>query len=334
MKYIFLDYDRSSTRKYHITSIMDELIKNDGENYSFTTFDEISENSSSADKLTQFFIAKYGSVPKYIISYGSIGSFNGIHNTIIKVSKLVFIVDDIHHQGSAKRSRIPVLKSSSFVFSTYAYLYTKFGLPKPAKLYLFPHSAKFTCVYNNNPISKILISGRVADAYPDRLFAKKIALKDKERFDVLECNFSYSESETNKQNLICGEKFYEYLNKYLCCFVDTARNYLMAKTFEICASGSLLLCMNVETIDIMRSIGFIDGVNYISCSRDNFHEKVNFILDVGNRRTIDQIRENGYELIKSKHMWTNRMDFFKRILESDDVTDVTDVEKDYGEYVY
>lgn len=331
MKYIFLDYDKTSTRDYHITSIMDELVAKDHENYGFMSFEELSENSTSVSKLHDFFTTKYNSIPKYIISYIGIGRFNGIHNTITNVSKLVFIADDIHHQGSAKRTRIPVLKSSTIVFSTYAYLYTKFGLGKPQKLYLFPHSAKWSCDYNEKPIRKILISGRVADAYPDRIFAKKIALQNKERFDVLECNFSYNESETNKVNLICGEKFYKYLNKYLCCFVDTARNYLMAKTFEICASGSLLLCMNVETVEVMRSIGFEDGVNYISCSRDNFNEKVNYILDLQNADEIDKIRTNGYELVKSKHMWTNRMDFFKRILETDTFEDV---EQDYGEYVY
>lgn len=245
-----------------------------------------------------------------------------------KVCKLAFIVDDIHHQGSVKKSRIPVLKSASVLFSTYAYIYPSFNLPIPEKLYFFPHSARWICDFNDKPINKILISGRVSDIYPDRVFAQKYALKHKDKFHVLNCNVPYRGVDPSNQTLIYGQKFYDELNKYLCCFVDTARNYLLAKIFEICASGSLLLCMDTNVKNIMEKIGFIDGVNYVSCTRDNFQSKVDFILDSNNLNTINTIRLNGHTLIKTNHNWKNRMDMLKNVLE-----DNIDNMQKYNDYI-
>jgi hypothetical protein len=314
MKYLIIEYNKNSTRHFHITKIFDELVENHAELYNFLSFDELKNNSNNDTDLKNFFINKYNEIPEFIIGFSGVGSFFPIYKTIIKLTKLVFIIDDIHHAKSIRKSRIPVINNSEIIFCSYSYQFTRWGLEQPKNLYFFPHSVRWVCEFNELPINKILISGRVSDIYPDRQYAQNIALKNSNIFDILQCNISY-ETKVCDDNKIYGKKFYDYLNKYLCCFVDTARDYILAKTFEICGSGSLLLCMDTNVKNIMGELGFIDGINYVSCNQENFIEKSNWICDLVNRELIDKIRKNGHELIKNNHTWKNRMKFMREIIE-------------------
>jgi hypothetical protein len=302
---LIIQYNKLSTRHLHITHMFDSLVENN--NFKFIELEEISKNSTSIENLTKYFINKFDCVPKYIISFSGVGSFLPIINILFKITKVVFIIDDIHHSKSVSKSRIPVINKSYAIFSTYSYQFTRWNLPQPKNLIFFPHSARFLCTFNNDPINKILISGRLSDIYPDRLFATNIAINNTDKFDILKCNIKYRDNIDNiDKNCICGKNFYDQLNKYLCCFVDTSRDYILAKTFEICASGSLLLCMDINVSHIMENIGFINNKNYISCTHDNFIDKINWILDPINLNQVNLIRLEGYTLVKNKHMWNNR----------------------------
>lgn len=306
MKYLICKYDELSTRHFHISHMLDQLVEKFNEDYTFVELDAIGSNCDNQEKLINYFNQTFGNIPTCIISFSGVGSFNKYYKIICKVTKLIFIVDDIHHGKSIRNPRIPVISNSHMIFATYAYQFTKWGLPCPKTLHFFPHSARWLCDYNPDPINKILISGRISDIYPDREYAADKALENPNLFDILKCNINYRSSGEG----ICGKNFYDYLNKYICCFVDTARDYILAKIFEICASGSLLLCADTNIIHIMKQIGFENNINYISCSRDNFMDRVNWILHENNREQVDIIRTNGHELIKNQHMWNNRMDFF------------------------
>lgn len=316
--YLIVNYDKSSSRHFHITQIFDHLVSLPNSKYYFVEMNDLISHLSNTANLRNFFISKYNKVPKYIISFSGVGGFNGYYKIITKVTKLVFIIDDIHHAKSVRVPRIPVIKNSEIIFGTYSYQFERWGLPKPKNLYFFPHSCRWICDFNSNPINKILISGRISDIYPDRQFAHSCAKKNPKIFDILDCNINYrtNASDISNEKAIYGEKFYMYLNKYLCCFVDTARDYILAKIFEICGSGSLLLCMDTNVKNIMNNLGFEDNVNYISCSRDNFEEKVNYITNIQNISNINLIREKGYELVKNNHTWFKRMLFFTNVIEN------------------
>lgn len=319
--YLIIDYDKSSSRHFHITHIFDYLTSLPNSKYFFIGMNELMSHSSNSTDLNNWFIEKYNQIPKYIISFSGVGGFNEYWKIICQITKLVFIIDDIHHAKSVRTPRIPVIKNSEIIFGTYSYQFERWGLPKPKKLYFFPHSCRWTFEPNPNPINKILISGRISDTYPDRQFAHQYATKYPNSFDILDCNINYRTNLTNLTNItdeksIYGEKYYKYLNKYLCCFVDTARDYILAKIFEICGSGSLLLCMDTNVKHIMGELGFIDNVNYISCSRDNFEEKINYITNIENITNINLIREKGYTLVKNNHTWYKRMEFFTNIIEN------------------
>lgn len=316
--YLIVNYEKSSSRHYHITHIFDHLVSSQEQKYFFIEMDELVSHSSNLTDLNDFFISKYKQIPKYIISFSGVGHFNPHYKILTQLTQLVFIIDDIHHAKSVRTPRIPVIKNSAIIFGSYSYQFERWKLPKPKKLYFFPHSCRWICDFNPKPINKILISGRISDAYPDRQFAHLYAKNNPQLFDILDCNVGYriKASDVDNPLAIFGEKFYLYLNKYLCCFVDTIRDCIVAKIFEICGSGSLLLCMDTNVGNVMSELGFIPDVNYISCSRDNFEEKINYITNVLNIDDINEIRKNGYELVKNKHTWKERMQFFTNIIEN------------------
>lgn len=317
--YLIINYDKSSTRHYHITHMFDYLTSLPNTKYFYIEYEELITHSSNVEDLNIFFISKFNQIPKYIIGYSGVGKFNSYYKIINKLTKLIFIIDDIHHSKSVRTPRIPVIKNSEIIFCTYSYQFERWGLPKPKNLYFFPHSCRWICDFNIDPINKILISGRISDIYPNRQFAYSYAINNLDKFDILKCNFDYRINDTNtnyNSQLIYGEKYYHYLSKYVCCFVDTARDYILAKVFEICGSGSLLLCMDTNVKNIMKELGFIEDVNYISCSINNFDEKIKYITNKDNIENINFIRKNGYELIKKNHTWIQRMEFFINIIEN------------------
>ncbi len=309
---LIIDYDKNYTRFGHFYKMLDEFVSTTGSYYV-----NISALEENKENLEEYYLNNFQGIPQYIISFCGIGSFTSIYKYINKYSKLVIIIDDIHHGKSVRNPRIPVINNSHIVFCTYAYQFTRWGLPKINNLYWMPHSGAWTIPFNTEPINKILISGRTSVDYPDRNFAIDIAKKHPDLLEILKVNVPYhlDENILNQPNdMIYGEKFYKYLNNYICCFVDTAREYILCKVFEICASGSLLLCMNPELLNEFEQLGFIDGHNYISCTRDNFLLKVNWILEKSNLDKVNLIRTNGYKLVTKNHMYTNRLNNLLDIL--------------------
>jgi hypothetical protein len=68
----------------------------------------------------------------------------------------------------------------------------------------------------------------------------------------------------------------KYLSTFICCFTccgNLATPYIINKFFEMPASGSLLLAYDEFVKEPLAQLGFIDTVNYISCTRHNIAEK-------------------------------------------------------------
>jgi hypothetical protein len=274
-----------STILLHFKSILKVFIDKYG--CKFFTTNDLSKHKGN---LKKYIVNTYKELPLFIITFYGIGSFCDIIDEINSLNiKLVILSDDIHHSIRLASNRIPVFNKCYKSFNTYGYQINKWNIPKLNNNYFFPHSANWILDFNENPINKILVSGSINLIYPDREFVVKLKNKN---IDILKLDL---------KNNIWGENFYKHLNKYLCCFVDTPRDYILAKVFEICGSGSLLLCMNNQLLDIFEKLGFIDNQNYISCTRENILEKISFILHPENRQKIDEIRKNGLELIRNKH---------------------------------
>ncbi len=105
-----------------------------------------------------------------------------------------------------------------------------------------------------------------------------------------------------------GESFNKALNSckaaFTCC---SSMKYTLMKYFEIPASGALLFAEETEDLS---GLGYIDGVNYIQVSEDNFSEKFEYYFLGDGRQSFEKIRKAGYELAITKNTWENRISAF------------------------
>ena len=287
----------------HITKIFDRLIKK--ENFVIIDIGDFFINKGT---IQNFLMSKFNIIPKYYITFNNIGAHADIIEELSHILKIICIVDDIHHLKSVRNPRIKVFQNSHYILNTYAYVYNFYKFPISNNNIFFPHSARYLAKFNNKPINKILISGTIIkNIYQDRYYLSQLAKNDN-RLHILNIT----------QNII-GKKYYNTLGKYISCFVDDSRFYILAKFFEIPASGSLLFAMNINTKHIFSQLGFIDGVNYISCDRNNVIEKIKYITNPNNLHIINKIRKNGHNLIKYNHMWKHRYDYILKLLSSKDL---------------
>lgn len=96
------------------------------------------------------------------------------------------------------------------------------------------------------------------------------------------------------------------MNKYLACITCGSNvNYLIAKIFEIPASGSLLL-LNEEMTHIVQKVGYEPYVHYIPYTFETFESVISFVLDTRNKSTIDKIRTNAQNLVLHRHSSSHR----------------------------
>lgn len=256
--------------------------------------DTLIKNSNNLETYIKY---KYCSLPKYVIIYGHYEKVLPILNKLIKFSKVITLVENITCSQKVAKYIIPFINNSYFCISPYAYELSDWELPLISNNYFFPHCAIWLMELNLKPIKKILLSGTILKNQEDRNFLLSLAKSHTDYFDILPY-----ENKKRPEKLCYDKKYYEYLSKYICCIVDSIDNYILPKIFEICASGSLLLCFNnFEIFDVYEKLGFIDGTNYISCNSDNIIEKIEWILNPINKDYVDLIRKTGYELVKKSH---------------------------------
>jgi len=215
---------------------------------------------------------------------------------------LYVFADDIHKNENIKNMNY--YENFNGIFVTYKDHFLKtYPSINESKVHWIPHG--FTddhCLkFNDNPIEKLLVSGKNGGMYPLRRKMINAAKTEKDKIAVLAHpnykNFDYN----NIQNLRIGSNYGAALNKYLCCFTDCSTlDYILAKYFEIPATGALLLAEDNVYGDLEK-LGYIDGINYIKCNRANIMEKLDWILDPDNRLEVDIIRKAGQEHTHENH---------------------------------
>ena len=226
-----------------------------------------------------------------------------IFSDIYESNKLLCIfADDIHKNEELKKENY--YEHFDCIFVTYKDPFLKkYPDIDHKKVHWVPHG--FTddhCLpFNEKPLQKLLVSGKSGGLYPFRRKMINAAGIHKDKIAALSHpNYKQFDYE-NISNLRIGSNYGAALNKYLCCFTDcSSLDYILAKYFEIPATGSLLLAEDNVYGDLEK-LGFIDEINYVKCTRQNVMEKLDWILDPENRATVDNIRKAGQELAHEKH---------------------------------
>lgn len=298
------------------------LIKVLIEKYGFHMIDL--SNIESASSFNDYLIKKKIEYPtsvlviedhnEILINDYFIDFFNG------KYKKGVF-TDDFH-KGLDRKKELKYYNKFDHIFTTYYRPFlNQFSSVNKKKVLWTPHGYcdDFIIDFNENPENLILVSGAMASIYELRELMKEYYKNNKNKLVLLKHpkyrHFNYN----NLGDYIVGKEYSKKLNNYIACFTDCATSaYIVSKYFEIPASGSLLLCQDPKEYgannDNLAELGFIDGETCIICNKNNYIEKINYILDEKNRNIINKIRLNGMNMVLKKHNISNRAEIISNIL--------------------
>ncbi|MBZ9711269.1 glycosyltransferase [Mesorhizobium sp. ESP7-2] len=269
------------------------------ENYGFKLIDSKSTDFSSESILNyinsfDFIIVAYqGHV---YIPLERISSYK-----ILKIDDLVSY--DEGYDNILKRH----IALSDMIISPYAYELTNFFEHKsvewvPYSSALESYEGYESIIFNDSPINKVLLSGSIAWDRPLRKFAAE--LKD-DRIHKLD-HPGYHRKYNNETDAIVKKRYYEELNKYLCCLCDGhTYRYVHLKNFEIASVGSLLLADRLIEKEL-NELGFVDFETCIFCDRLDLVERISWILGEENRQAVDRIRRAGMRLARQRHMTKSR----------------------------
>jgi hypothetical protein len=219
--------------------------------------------------------------------------------------KMIYF-DDIHQKKSIAIFRRKIINHFDRILATYAYLFPRVfsDVPKVAeKVVWLPHFIRdeFWVPYQPDPLPRILLSGTIEpNIYPFRYQVSQMT--HNYPIDILP-HMGYRK----QRHDIIGHKYIEHLSRYLVGFTCCSNeSYLLAKFFEIPASGALLLAYEAPIREQLQALGFIEGKNYLAVDTHNLRERIQYVLDPKNRPVINQIRQQGYQLVWSKHKMSDR----------------------------
>jgi hypothetical protein len=178
-------------------------------------------------------------------------------------------------------------------------------------------TSNFIKDFNPNPINKILLSGDINHiVYPHRSHFYNYALNNPDKINIHNrthfFNFDHNYPNVLNQHIACFFSSLQ-LNHYISSYNSSP--ILLAKVFEIPATGSLLLAHDSCETSLAK-INFFNNINCILINENNYDSIINFILNPDNKSIIDNIRKNGQNLILNNHTQSFRISQINSILDS------------------
>jgi hypothetical protein len=261
--------------------------------------------------LRTIFLDKLGEIPDVVLFWERFDVFIQRARELSRIDSQIGIwVDDIHSFSE----RVRFDRAASFVIAdkilaAYANRFDDFYpfIWKGPDLVWVPHaaSADFVLPLNLDPKPAVFLSGAMSSHYPLRL--QMLALSKEGRLPIIlfehpgyHCEFEHGYDDR------IGSGYAKHIGRHLAAFTDgLTYGYLVAKFFEIPATGALLL--GEETMNgALANLGFRDGVHYLSVGPGNMKPRVEEILDPKNREEVDEIRRQGQKLVLSRHLTEHR----------------------------
>lgn len=261
--------------------------------------------------MRELLIERFGQLPEVILFWEG---YDLLAHHALSLRRLecrkYILADDLHWPGELVR--LKKLVSFAFchaVLATYGYAWERFypALAGVKKVVWIPHSASpdFMMPYNPRPTNSILLSGAVSPLYPLRQELKR--LHERRLYAVAyhphpgyHCRYDYGRAGD------VGRGYAERINEHRAAFTDSLSfNYVVAKYFEIPATGALLLADDAVRRPLER-LGFVAGRHYLPASRENLEERIRYVLDERNHAEVDEIRSCGQRLVRERHKTSDR----------------------------
>ena len=264
--------------------------------------------------------ATSGEMPDVILFWGADGFINKRAKEVYNLDchKCIFS-DDLHWHNEAARLR----KHISFwlcdtIFSAYEYAFKSFypQIYETRCVVWVPHSASpdFMLAFNEQAENTIFLSGAINHHYPLREQMK--SLYKRSAYPIIyhehpgyHCRYDYEKTDG------VGRAYAKRINACRVGFTDClTHKYIVAKYFEIPATGALLLADEAVS-ENFRTLGFIENVHYMSVSSASLEDRLKYVLDESNHQEIDGIRKRGQRLIVEKHKTRDRAQLIDEVCE-------------------
>ncbi|HET6974536.1 MAG TPA: glycosyltransferase [Pyrinomonadaceae bacterium] len=228
-----------------------------------------------------------------------------------------FFADDLHWWNRRMREiRVVVFALSDAVLSPYVYRWTSLYPELASKrLVWVPHSAStdFTLPFNADAENAIFLSGAINEAYPLRRQMLQLhregsyAIKY-HRHPGYYCGYDY------QRDARIGRGYAEKIRECRVGFADSVSPYayIVAKFFEIPATGALLLADDTGGQQLKR-LAFEPGRHYVPVSQKNLKAQIEYVLAERNHDELDQIRRNGQRLVHEQHKTSDRARFINAV---------------------
>jgi len=269
------------------------------------------ELADDSRPLRTLFLDRLGSIPEVILFWEQYQVFTSRSRGLKQLGVQIGIwADDVHSFNEATHlSRVAPFVLADKVLAPYANRFEEFYpcIKKGADLIWVPHSASadFVVPLNENPERAVFLSGAMTIHYPLRRQMK--ALYEENSLPIVffdhpgyHCGFDHESDER------VGKGYAKKIARYLAAIADGAiYGYLVAKFFEIPATGALLLGEE-KMKGALQVLGFRDGVHYLSVGPENLKPRIEEALDPRNRKEIDEIRRQGQKLVLDRHLAGHR----------------------------
>lgn len=228
-----------------------------------------------------------------------------------------FFADDLHWWNRRMREiRVIVFGVSDVILGTVAYrLKELFPELSRKQVVWVPHSAStdFMLAFNPDAENAIFLSGAINEAYPlrQRMLqlhrAGSYAIKYHQHPGYY-CGYDY------ERDVRIGRGYAEKIRECRVGFADSVYPYayIVAKFFEIPATGALLLADDTVSEPLNR-LGFVAGRHYVPVSQKNLESQIEFVLSESNHDELDQIRRNGQALVHGQHKTGDRARFINAV---------------------
>jgi hypothetical protein len=167
--------------------------------------------------------------------------------------------------------------------------------------------------FNSEAENAIFLSGAINEAYPLRQQMLQLHREDSypiryHRHPGYYCGYDY------ERDGRVGRGYAEKIRQCRVGFADSVfpYAYIVAKFFEIPATGALLLADDTVSEPLKR-LGFEAGRHYVPVSQKNLKAQIEYVLSESNYDELDQIRRNGQALVHEQHKTSDRARFINAV---------------------
>ena len=224
--------------------------------------------------------------------------------------RVAIFCEDLHwFNPNIQATKMLALAVADVILASYAPVFERF-FPKVAavkRIVWVPHAAspEFMLPLNESAENVILLSGKINDYYPLRQRLK--ALGDETELHIVEHPHpGYQCDHDHNTSGAVGAGYARRINASRAAFTDASKfNYLLAKFFEIPATGSLLLG-DAAVEQELSQLGFRQWVHYIPVADATLESELRHVLDAKNHADLDEVRRRGQQLIWERHKTSDR----------------------------